>query len=180
MQIANAAAADILAKFPVRECPNPAQRVAFYYLGPDKCKATCDVDKGLCDECQDNARQCVIDNGLGGIYDKLVAITVNLGIGGGCAEGIPGDGATISGYDVDRLGIVTPHELGHAYGLCHVELCGAICANPESLCLKCPNYADIQNPQDWDIMTYCDIDTNFGTVAYPYLKTQWAKCMSGC
>jgi hypothetical protein len=177
MQVANAASANFLAKYPVRDCPNPAQRVVFYYLGPDKCSASCDIDYGVCDECPDNARQCVINNGLGGIYDKFVAIAVNTGPGGGCAGDIPCDGVTISGYDANRLGAVATHELGHAYGLCHVELCDAQCGTD---CSWCPNYADIQNPQDWDIMSYCDIDENFGTAAYPYLKTQFAKCMIGC
>jgi len=180
MEIAKAAEADFLRKYPVKECPNPADRVKFYYITPDKCTATCDIETEICTGCITKARECVKNNGLGGIYDKFGAIMPSLGIGGGCAGGIPGDGMATAGYKVDRLATVATHELGHTYGLCHVQLCNAMCGATESECSWCPNYADIQDPHDWDIMTYCSIDEKFGPAAYEHLKKEFAKCITGC
>jgi len=181
VELAKAAEAYFLTKYPVKDCSNPAERVKFYYITPDKCDATCDVATEVCTGCVDNARECVKNNGLSGIYDKFVALIPTEGTMLSCSQGIPGDGASVSRWESEEtlefVAAVASHELGHTYGLCHVPLCNAQCGTD---CSWCPNYADIQDPKDWDIMTYCNIDEKFGPTGYEHLKSEFKKCIIGC
>ncbi len=162
---ANIALNDIQTKTPFKTCQEKIIRA--HYIRPENCPiVSC---QNHCGDCIDSARQCVFDNGLGGIYDKFAALS-KIG-GGGCAGNIPNDG---SSTNADHPQIVI-HEFGHDIGLCHVPLCGAKCAffgEPQT-CSWCPNYQDILNPSQEDIMSYCSKDQYFGNTAYQYLTNSY-------
>ena len=173
--LADKAYAYLLQKAPVSECPNPGERIKAYFIHPANCTvASC---SNHCSDCISKARQCVINNGLGGIYDVFGVITKdpNGGFQGGCACGIPCDGESLSSSFEPSHGHV--HEMGHDFGLCHVNLCGAQGGNS-----GCANWPDISSANNQDIMTYCfNTWDRYFPAAYGYLKSNvFSKYMSGC
>ncbi|MBI2674912.1 MAG: hypothetical protein HYX24_00515 [Candidatus Aenigmarchaeota archaeon] len=170
-------------RYPTKECSDPLARVRPYYIGPEICgSGGCSK---LCGDCISAGRACIQKAGLAGKIDKFAVITAGAGFGG-CAANIPNDGSSTGYLPPEGTGWkpsgnvfthnIVAHETGHAFGLYHVEGCGA-----QGTCMG-PNAADCRLPEHHEfVMDYCNPFNRFGPAGYKYMKEKSiAKWLKGC
>ncbi len=178
--VADTALNHFMTRSPFRECPDPQSKVKVYYIDPKDCQVGSCNDH--CTDCISKARQCVINNGLGGVYDRFAAIT-RASSNGGCAGNIPNDGESTHA----NWPIANSHELGHTLGLGHLR-CG-VPARAGPCRPTYVNIADCSDPEEPTgifIMDYCQPMEKYGPAGYNFMKTEYdnrgglAKWLDGC
>ncbi len=187
---------DFLKKSPFKECSDGKQRVNMYLLNPNNCELS--ECTNYCNDCITNARNCVINTDYGRIYDRVLAINKGMNFEpSGCPDSSVvigcrnGDGMSID-YRCQEYGV---HELGHSFGLKHIDVCGLkeaescglLCRpndipyNPVSGKYECvgPNANDCFEPDRLSfIMDYCDPFDKFGPSGYNFIKSDTTQGLS--
>lgn len=163
---------------PFGECENPENHIRAHYL-EDMSGSCPSGGRAICNECPQEALDRVRASELGNTYDVVAGIcqgnSCNTGGICGCAAGIPSE-ASVSQQQPcgDWEGLVA-HEVGHSWGLYHVEECGAAggCAGP--------NAQDCSEPDRRNfIMSYCSM-SQFGPAAYDHLENDvFDRYLEGC
>lgn len=169
---------------PFATCSDGRNRVEPLYIDPRDCQQSC---YGICPgtgNCQDVALKCATDSQFGSVFDIVVGLCKGNSCGDplypgtcGCAGGIPAI-TSVTNFGSNCNGLigreVAAHEIGHSFGLCHIELCGAF-GNIEG----CPNYGEEKNPIF--VMDYCSPVSKYGPLAFDHLKNRVFKdYLDGC
>lgn len=167
---------------PFKNCPNPRSRINTLFIEPSECQESC---SGLCGNCLEVVSDCAKRSQYKNIYDIVVGICEDNSCDGHCDSGNY-CGISSSSYSVTNIGDcfgdpgykIAVHEMGHLFGLGHVN-CGNV-----GCTYGAPNDGDCSPPQPSvdpnDIMGYCNYN-EFGVNAYKYLKNRVFKdYLVGC